>query len=232
MSLGISAHHYEDTRCQRPSGSESRPCCCVRRGSLHGAGSGIHRLCVQPSAARCSSLLRLRRDDCHCLDSGDCTTQESSGGGEMIRCWMPNKSVERTAAPRLRFVAASEFGGASCRRLSRSAAVAHFWRSAGPVATTPMMRTRPHQNGAPSTMTSLRVALDSCDSCHSWSRLSGERRTTSHTNDTNGRARPWRTGDGESANYPVEATATRSLALMAGPGALRDVCGRRASPWR
>jgi len=105
----------------------------------------------------------------------------------------PYQTVQRTGA--------SRFAQRQIERHRRLAPVADL-RSPGLVATTPVMRTRPRQNGESSTMTGLRVVLDSC---HSWSRLGGERRTTNHTNHTNGRGGSWQTGDGNSANQSVEA---------------------------
>jgi len=139
--------------------------------------------------------------------------------------------VKRTANQSVEPTGGSRF----CQRVFvsqwRLPPVAHAHRSPGLVATTPVMRTRPRQNGEPSTRTGVRVALDSCHSCHSWSTLSGKRRTTNHTNHTNGRGGSWQTGDGNSANQTVEATATGSPVLTAGPGDLRGVCGRRTSPF-
>lgn len=93
-----------------------------------------------------------------------------------------NQTVEATATQPLALMAGpGDVRGVWGRRASpgRSAASGHG----------PMIRIPSHQTAVPTATNRLRVALDSCHSCHSWSSSWGERRTTNHTN---GRDELWR----------------------------------------
>ncbi len=115
-----------------------------------------------------------------------------------------------------------------CRGLS-PAAVGELWRSPEPAAAPPVSRASSDPTAGQTTTSSWQFSPYPCDPCDPWF-ISGS--FLDHgLHGFHGWARHRGCGSGR-ANQTVEATATRPLALMAGPGDFRGVCGRCASPHR